>query len=136
MGQVVDRFVARLREIEEASELTQDAATKKVGRSAAMVTAWKRGDRKPTLESADEYVRGLGGELIIDILHPNGGRVHLLAEQSGAEAARLIDSFEPEDRDLILAVLRMIPEHREHREAIRGHLRDMIRAIEAMSRRA
>lgn len=136
MSQVVDRFLVRLQQIEAASDLTQKDATKKGGRTPAMVTSWKRGRTKPNLESADRYVRGLGGELIVDILHPNGGRVHLLAAEAGAEAARLLDSFETEDRELVLEVLRKIPAHREHREAVRGHLRDMIRAIDAMSRKA
>jgi transcriptional regulator with XRE-family HTH domain len=132
MSQVVDRFLARLQEIEEASELTQKDASKKGGRTAAMVGHWKRGRSKPTLESAEKYVTGLGGELVIDILHPNGGRVHLLATKDGAVAARLVDSFDDEDRALVLDLLQAIPEHREHRETIRGMLRDVVRALRAL----
>lgn len=132
MADVVERFLARLGQVERASDSTQKAAAEEAGLTPAAIGYWKRRDHSPSLDNLEVYAKALGGELIVDVYHPNEGKHVLLATKAGSDAARLVESMAPDDQELILKVLRAIPEHHDHRETIRGMLRDIIRALGAL----
>lgn len=132
MGEVAERFLERISEVESVSDATQKAAAATAGITSAAVGHWKRRVHSPTLDNLEDYAKALGGQLVIDIFHPAEGKSVLLASAVGAEVARLIDSMDEEDQGLLLQVIRAVPEYHAHREMLRGALRDIVRALGAI----
>lgn len=131
----MDDVLSSLKHLQEISDKTQKDAARSANISASAVNYWLSKTHPPTIDKLDAYVRGLDGELIVEMWHPKEDRWPTVTTREGAEAAMLFEHLDAGERNTLLRLMRILPAAGKHTGTVKGMVKDIEDMLDALERK-